>query len=234
MENERIPGEVREGVLDGILSSVERDTELRGGRTARLLIGAGAGGVIGAIGATHLISGHALDTHPPWHVAAFGTLWAGLLIVSFAMVLLRVRTPVLPLARSAAVGIVGLGLAGICGAACPDQHFLEWWSATAVGQPLTQAGGLALSALCFGFVTTLLFGAIAAFAVLSDRGPRVVGPLLPAVFLAVLLSPGVVLQSVGTSPVVFLAWLAATAAGAYLGVAGGIRARALLPVPAAS
>lgn len=234
MENERIPRGVREGVRRGILSSIKHDVELRGGRTARLLVGAGVIGVVGGVGATLLISGHPFEHHPPWHVTVFGAVWAGLLIVSFAIVFLRVRTPSLPLARSALVGILGLGLAGVCGAACPDQHFLEWWSATGVGQPLTQAGGLALSALCFGFVTTLLFGAIAAFAVLSGRGPRAVGPFLPALFLAVLLAPGVALQSVGTTPAVLLAWLVGTAGGAYLGVAGGIRLRALFPAPAAS
>jgi hypothetical protein len=52
--------------------------------------------------------------------------------------------------------------------------------------------------------------------------------LLPAGVLFILLAPGVALQSVDTSFGVFAGWLVGTAAGAYLGVAGGIRARALL------
>jgi len=224
MANERTPPDVREGVRSGILSSIKHDIELRGGRTARLLGAAGLVSVVGAIGVTLLVSGHPFDHHPPWHVTFFSTLWAGLLFVSFAIAFLQVRTPTLPLARSTSVGILGLGLAGICGAVCPDQHFLGWWSTTGIGEPLTQTGGLALSALCFGFVTTLFFGAVAAIVVLR-RGPQTVKPLLPAAALAVLLAPGVALQSVDTSASVFAGWLAGTGAGAYFGVAGGIWAR---------
>jgi hypothetical protein len=232
MGEERTPPEVREGVRTGILASIRQDVEQRGSRTARFLLAAGVVGVIGAIGATLLLSGHPYHHHPPWHVTVFTTVWAGLLFVSFAIALLQVRTPSLPLARSATVGILGLGLAGICGALCPDQHFLHWWSATSVGQALTETAGLALSALCFGFVTTLVFGAAAAFAVLRDPA-RPIGPLLPAAVLAVLLAPGVALQSVGTSAGVFIGWLLGSGAGAYLGVAGAIHVRALLARPEA-
>lgn len=225
MGEERTPPEVREKVRSGILASINRDVERRGGRTARLLLAAGVVGVVGAIGATLLVSGHPYDHHPSWHVTVFSTVWAGLLFVCLAIALLHVRTPSLPLARSASVGILGLGLAGICGALCPDQHFLRWWSATSVGQPLTETAGLALSALCFGFVATFVFGAAAAFAVLRDRA-RPIRPLLPAAVLAVLLAPGVALQSVGTSADVFIGWLMGTGAGAYLGVAAAVRALA--------
>ena len=111
---------------------------------------------------------------------------------------------------------------------CPDQHFLHWWSATGIGGPVTEASGPALSALCFGLVTTFVFGTVSAFLVLRDRSHPPVKPLLPAAILLVLLVPGVVLQSVDTSFSVFAGWLAGTAAGAFLGVAGGARARALL------
>lgn len=225
MENERTPTEVQEGVRSGILASIRRDMELRGGRTARLLLAAGVVGVIGAIGVTLMVSGHPFDHHPPWHVTVFSAVWAGLLVVSFAIVFLGIRTPSLPLARSAAVGILGLGLAGICGAMCPDQHFLDWWSETGAGRPLTEAVGLGLSALCFGLVTTIFFGAISSFVVLGDALARPVRPLLPAAALLLLLLPGVVLQSVDTSLGVLAAWLVGTAAGAYVGVAIGIWAR---------
>ena len=228
MANEPTSSSLREGVRSGILSSIKQDIELRGGRTARLLGAAGIIGVVGAIGVTLLVSGHPFDHHPPWHVAVFSTVWAGLLFVSLAIAFLQVRTPTLPLARSASVGILGLGLAGICGAVCPDPHFLRWWSATGIGESLTHAGGLALSALCFGFATTLFFGAGAAFIVLSERGHRRMKPLLPALILMVLLAPGVALQSVGASPGVLAGWLAGTGAGAYLGVGGGVWARNLL------
>ena len=227
MENEQTPPEVREGVRSGILATIAHDVELRGGRTAWLLVAAGLIGVAGAIGVTLLISGHPFGHHPPWHVAAFSAVWAGLLVVSFAIFFLRVRTPSIPLSHCAAVGILGLGLAGICGAACPHPHFLEWWSMTRVGAPLTQTGGLAGSALCFGLVTTLFIGLVSAVLVLGNAR-RPVDPLLPAAALFILLVPGVALQSVDTSILVAAGWLAGTAAGAYLGVAGGIRLRTLL------
>lgn len=228
MGDERTPPEVREGVRKGILASIRQDVELRGGRTARLLLAAGVVGVAGAIGATLLVSQHPFDHHPSWHVVVFSTVWAGLLIVSFAFAFLEVRTPALPLGRSAMVGILGLGLAGICGALCPDQHFLHWWTETETGGSLTRLGGVALAALCFGLVTTLFFGVVSALLVLAEHGRTPTRPLLPAAVLLVLLLPGVALQSVDTSFGVFLGWLAGTALGAYLGVAGGIRVRRFL------
>lgn len=225
MGNERTPTEVREGVRGGILTSIRRDMELRGGRTARLLLAAGVVGVVGAVGVTLLVSGHPFDHHPPWHVTVFSAVWAGLLVVAFAIAFLGVRTPSLPLARAATVGILGLGFAGICSAICPDQHFLNWWIATGIGQPLTKLGGLTLSALCFGLITTCVFGTIAAFLVMRNQGGRSVPPFLPAAALLALLLPGVVLQSVDTQLSAFVGWLLGTAIGAYVGVAVGIWAR---------
>jgi hypothetical protein len=129
------------------------------------------------------------------------------------------------LAHSALVAMLGLSLAGICGAICPGQHFLHWWSGTALGAGLTEAGGPALGALCFGLVTTLAFGAGAALIGVGTRREPM-RPLLPAVMLLVLLVPGVALQSVDTSWGVFWSWLLGTAGGAYAGVGIAIR---LLP-----
>ena len=228
MSDERTPPDVREGVRSGIFAALSQDVEMRGGRTARLLVAAGLVGVAGAIGLTLLVAGHPFDHHPSWHVAFFSAVWAGLLVVALAIAFLRVRTPTLPLARSASVGLLGLGIAGICGAACPDPHLLVWWSTTGVGGAAADAGGLALSAICFGLVTSLLVATIAAFLVLGDSRRAPLRPLLPAVMLLVLLAPGVALQSVDTSWGVFASWLAGTGAGAYSGVASGIRARAAL------
>ena len=159
-------------------------------------------------------------------MAVFSAIWAGLLVVAFAIAFLHIRTPSIPLARAASIGILGLGIAGICGALCPDQHFLHWWSATGVGGTLARAGGLVLSAACFGFVTTLFVGLVSSFLVIGD--PRILqGVSLPALALLVLLLPGVVLQSVGASFGVFAAWLAGAAAGAFLGVLGGTWTRRL-------
>jgi hypothetical protein len=218
------PPELREGVRAGIVATVERDVELRGGRTARLLVAAGAIGVLGAVGITLMIAVHPFGHHPHWHSVVFAAVWSGLLIVSLALAFLQVRTPSLPLARSAAIGILGLGLAGICSALCPDQHFLAWWGATAAGARLSAAGGLAVSASVSGWSRRSFFGATAAF-IGWGRGP--LRPLLPAAMLLLLLSPGVALQSFDTSWAVFWSWLLGTAAGAYAGVATGIRMRAL-------
>jgi hypothetical protein len=228
MADERTPPELREGTRSGILAIIEHDVERKGGRTARLLAAAGAIGVVGAVGVTLLLSGHPFGHHPTWHVLGFTAVWVGLLVVSLALVFLEVRTPSLPLARAAAVGILGLGLAGVCGAACPDPHFLTWWSSTAAGGSLAAAGGLALSALCFGLVTTFFLAAAAAFLALGGERRAPVRPLLPAAMLLLLLAPGIALQSIGTSLGAFSGWLLAAAAGAYAGVASGIRLRALL------
>jgi hypothetical protein len=161
-------------------------------------------------------------------VAAFSAVWAGLLVVTLAVVLLEVRTPSLPLARSATVGLLGLGLAGVCGAACPDPHFLAWWSHTYVGARLAESGGLALSTVCFGLVTSLIIGSVAVLLAVGRSRSVPMRSLLPAFVLLLLLSPGVALQSVGTSWTVFLGWWLSTALGAYLGVAGGLRLRSRL------
>jgi hypothetical protein len=228
MEHERTPGELREGVRSAIVDTLERDVEMRGGRTARLLAAAGAIGVLGALGVTLMLSGHPFGHHPPWHVLVFTAVWAGLLVVSLALVFLQVRTPSLPLARAASVGILGLGVAGICGALCPDPHVLGWWSGTGVGGALSRIGGPALSALCFGSVTTLFVGTVSALLVPGGRSGRPAGSPLPAVMLLVLLAPGVALQSIDTSLGVFSSWLLGTAGGAYAGVAGGGWLRSLL------
>ena len=224
-ENEGTPSELREGVRSDILATLRRDVEMRGGRTARLLATAGVIGVAGAVGVTLLLSGHPYGHHPSWHAVVFGAVWSGLLVVCLALALLEVRTPSLPLARSALVAMLGLGLAGLCGAVCPDQHFLHWWSGTALGGALTEIGGLAAGAVCFGLVTTLAFGAGAVLLGLGEKGRPPVRPLLPAAMLLALLAPGVALQSVDTSWGVFGGWLLGTGAGAYAGVASGIRLR---------
>lgn len=172
-----------------------------------------------------MLSGHPYGHHPSSHVVVFSAVWSGLLVVALALMFLRVRTPSLPLGRAAGVGILGLGIAGLCSSLCPDQHFLNWWVSTRAGGELRAVGGLPLSALCFGVVTTLVFGAVAAVAGLGGQSRGAIRPVLPAVMLLLLLAPGVALQAVGTPSGVFLAWLAGTAAGAYAGVTLGIATR---------
>jgi hypothetical protein len=219
MTSPQTPPELREGVRAGIVDALREDAELRGPRTARLLVGAGALGIFGAIGILLVLSGHPYGHHPPWHVVLFSAAWSGLLVVAVALALLRVRTASLPIARAVFVGLVGLGVAGLCSVSCPDPHFLAWWDRTAVGTALDAFGGSALSALCFGLVTTAFFGLVAAIVAARGQGREGVGPMLPAATLAVLLAPGIALQSFGRGWLVSAAWLLGAFAGAHAGIA---------------
>lgn len=225
MGSDQTPRDVREGVRIGIIGALERDTELRGGRTAGLLVAAGALGVIGAIGMVQMLSGHPYGHHPSSHLILFTAVWSGLIVVAIALALLRVRTPSMPLARAACVGLLGLGISGACSTLCPDQHFLAWWVSTSTGSDLRSMGGLPLSAFCFGGMTTLVFGTVAAIVGFGGRHRGPIRPLLPAAMLLLLLTPGVALQSFGMPTLVFVAWLLGTGAGAYAGVALGLSAR---------
>ncbi len=221
-----VPDPLREGVRSGILTALARDFELAGAQTARRLLAAGAIGVAGAVGVTLLVAGHPFGHHPPWHVAFFSALWAGLLVVALSFLFLGVRTPTLRFGQAASVALLGLGLAGGCGALCPDQHFLHWWATTPLGDRALSLGGPAASALCLGLASTFGFGLVAALLAAYPRGERPAGPLLPALGLLALLLPGVALQSFGTSFGVFGTWTLGTALGSYAGVGVGQRVRA--------
>lgn len=218
VETRDTPDELRSGVRRGVLDALARDFDLRGGRTARRLVAAGAAGTLGAIGITLLLSNHPLDHHAPWHLAVFSTVWAGLLIVSLSLVLLRIRTPTLALWRAAAVGLAGLGVAGLCSTLCPDQHFLGWWSETRAGAWAETTLGLSASALCFGVATSGFFATVAATLLLRERLGGLWGRILPAAALFLMLEPAIVLQSVDTSIGVLLGWTFGTGIGAYIGV----------------
>jgi hypothetical protein len=224
----RTPAELREGVRSSIRAALAEDVEQRGGRTARRLAAAGAIGVTGTLGTILLLSGHPFDHHSPWHLLVFTAVWAGLLVVSVSLALLGVRTPSLPLARASSIAILGLGIAGVCGALCPDPHFLGWWAGSGPGRWLSDLGGLALGAACFGLLSAVLVGATASMVTFRRARATPIRPLLPAAMLLMLLLPAIALQSVGTSYDVFAGWLLGSAAGSYLGVAGGLRLGATL------
>jgi hypothetical protein len=223
MPDESTPPDLRDEIRIGIAEALARDLDLRGGRTARLLTAAGIAGSVGAAGLTLLVTRHPYGHHPAWHAPVFAAVWSGLLMVTLAFALLRVRTPSLPLARSASVALLGLGVAGLCGAACPDPHFLSWWTRTPVGALLLGVGGPVISAFCFGAATSLFIGFVAVFLAQGELRPAPIGPLLPAAMLLLLLAPGVALQSVGTSADVFAGWLLGTAVGTFVGLAAGLR-----------
>ena len=220
---ENVPTDLARDVRAGILAALAQDVELRGGRTARRLASAGLVGVAGAVGATLIVSAHPFGHHPYWHAVVFSTVWAGLLIVSLSLLLLRVRTPELPIARAAAVGLGGLGLAGICNLLCPDPHVMGWWLESTAGAAIAERTSPWSSALCFGFGSVFLFALVPGVLLLPPSLSSRAGLLLTAFFVTVLLLPGVALASFGLSLGVFLGWLAGVVAGACAGVAVATR-----------
>lgn len=172
-----------------------------------------------------MLAAHPYGHHPASHAVVFSAIWSGLLVVVLALAFLRVRTPSMPLARAACVGILGLGIAGVCSALCSDQHLLDGWGATAAGHQIRSLGGLPLSALCFGGVTTLAIATVSAIVGVGFGSREPIHPIWPSGMLVALLAPGVALQTVGTSTGVFACWMLGTAAGAYAGIATGIAVR---------
>ena len=232
MGDRRAPQEVREGVRQALLASLRSDSELIAGRTARRLAAAGAIGVTGAVGATLLVTAHPFGQYPSWNVAVFSAIWAGLLVVSLSLMFLRIRTPGLPVGQSAAMAVLGLGVAGVVGLCAPDAHFLHWWTGTRVGGWTVSFAGIAGSTLCLGFLAAVFFGATAAAVLLHRRQPAS-ALALAATMLFLLLLPGVALQSVGTSFEVFAAWALGTAIGCYVGVRAGASVRSKFRGPEA-
>lgn len=214
------PGSARQGVRDRILADLEREDRQRGTWAAKRLAVAGAAGVSAAIALLLLFGESPSEANDHSHLALCGAAWAGLLAISFAFVLMRVRTPRLPLAHAAALALVGLVLAALMGLCCPEPHFLAWWESTSLGRTCRMSLGAAGSALCFGFVSTLLIAFGAALSS-SWRGTSRPGTLLAALALWLLLVPAVLLQTLAISIGVFAAWATGAAAGSYLGVASG-------------
>lgn len=215
------PSDLRKAVREAIVSSIRQDVERRGARTAGWLAGAGASGVLGALGAMLLLSGHPYGHHPSWHAVAFAATWAGLLVVYLSLIVLRVRTPSLPLDRAAMSAVLGLGVAGVCGALCPEGHFLAWWHDTRLGRSLITGPGLAASALCFGLVTTAVCALSGSLLALRVAQPSPAGAFLPAALLVALLAPGIALQSVDAPAAAPAGWLLGAALGGYGGVLAG-------------
>ncbi len=225
MSEPPLPAGVREGVREGILAALERDTEQRGARTARRLISAGLAGVVGSIGAMALVVSHPFGHHPHGHELVFGAVWTGLLIVTLAMAFLQIRTPHLQVGRAALVGLVGLGIAGACSLLCPDPHVMNWWLDTPIGSRLAEHASPWVSALCFGFVTTLAFTAIPTALFLMDVASHPWARALAAGILVLLLLPGLILGSVGLPLGVLLGWTGGTTVGAYAGTLCGLAGR---------
>ena len=215
------PEEIREGVRQGILDALAVDLDRASSATVGRLAAAGALGLAGAIGAVVLFSGHSLEKGHAWHLALCAAAWAGLLVESFALVLLRIRARRLPLPQAAALALLGLGLAAILGIICPDPHYLEWWMSTSLGGAFAMHTGISASALCLGLCSALLIG-VGASLILTFRGIRFGSVHLPAIFLFLLVWPAVILQSAGSPVSTFASWSLGLAFGAYAGVYLGL------------
>lgn len=213
MSEPPLPAGVREGVRQGILTALERDTEQRGARTARRLISAGLAGGVGSVGAMAIVLGHPFGHHPHWHELVFGAVWTALLVVALAMAFLQIRTPHVPIGRAAIVGLVGLGIAGACSFLCPDPHVMNWWLSTDLGAQIPAPS----SALCFGLITTFFFAMIPTALCLRGLPARAPTRAWAAGILVLLLLPGLVLGSVDLPIGALIGWAGGTTVGAYAG-----------------
>jgi hypothetical protein len=220
---------VRLGVRDALTGEVDRTSA----RTAIQIGVAGALGLASAVAAVGLFARGAMNVDP-FHLAVCAAAWSSLLVIAFALAVLRIGSRKLPLAESASLALVGLGLAAVLGFACPDPQLLMWWMDTPLGHAAAGIFGTDVSTLCMGLCLALIAGAGAsvAFAMSSAANP---GVLLPGLLLFVLIWPAVAVQSLGESSATLVSWSAGLAAGSLAGVATGAllrRAiRSLLPAP---
>lgn len=222
----RPPDALREGVREGVLAAIGQS----GARTARRLLAAGAAGVIGSVGAVLLLIGHPFDHHPSWHLATFSCTWGALLVVAFALLWLRIRTPEWPLADGARAGIVALGLAGLAAILSPDPHVLHAWHDTEAGRWLAEVGGAFTSTLALGLAIGAALGlASAGLTLRASRRRDGRLALVATAMVAVLLLPGIALQCVDAPAGSFVGWFLGTLLGSGSGIA-----LALLPWQAAT
>jgi hypothetical protein len=212
---------LREGLRRGILDALALELDRTSARTVGRLAAAGALGIAGALGSVALFSGGLLaNGHHGWYVAICAAVWAGFLVACSSVALLRIQIQRIPLTQACVLALVGLGLAALLAVLCPDPHPLTWWSATSVGRLAIAGGGPGAGAFCLGACSALGIGA-GARVVLALRGVSFRGATLPAIFLALMLWPAVLLQtSVAPAPVV-ASGSAGLFAGCYAGVALG-------------
>lgn len=230
-EDDRSPAALREGVRRGIADALEREIDRRSTSTAVRLGLAGGGGIAVTLCALLCFAGRSSGMHSPWHLAVCGTLWAGLLVASLGAIALRVQPKTVPLRQTAEVGVIGLLLAALMGAACPEPGYLAWWLGTGLGAASAAVAGESGGALLLGLGAALAVG-FGASLLVSLRLPGMRGSLLPALHLFVLLWPGLLLQSHGYPASVLLAWSVGTILGAAAGIRAGIASASLLLRPA--
>jgi hypothetical protein len=229
MSIEALPDDVkarRETIRLGLRDALAREIDMTSRKTALRVAGGGALGLFTAVVVSGLFSRDGFLASPV-HLAICSAAWSSLVVVLFVLVVLRIRTPRLPLAESALLALVGLSLAAVLGVACPHPQILMEWMHTPVGVWATSALGLEMSSLCTSLCLASTAGAGAA-AVVTSRTGQSVGIVLPAVFLFLVIWPSVILQSRHESTAMLASWSVGLALGAYLGVASGALVRRAL------
>jgi hypothetical protein len=215
------PGNLREGVREGILGALREDLDRTSGATTRSLALAGVLGVATAIGAVVLFSGGTLASVHGWHLAFCAAAWAGILVECFLVVLLRIEGRRLSLGHATTLALVGFLLAAALGVLCPHPHYIEWWAATDAGSVAARYAGDTGGAFCFGLC---LSGAIALGASLianfRSTAPRSVW--LSAALLFLLMWPVLILQFSNAALADFAAGTLGLLVGIGLGLGVGV------------
>lgn len=215
------PGNVREGVREGILGALREDLDRTSFATTRSLALAGVLGVATAIGAVILFSGGTLASVRGWHLVFCGAAWAGTLAICFLVVLLRVEGRRLSLGHATTLALVGFVAAAALGLVCPHPHYFEWWNGTRAGGVAGRFAGDPGSAFCFGLCTA---GAIAlgAWLIASFRRGSLQSVWLSAILLFLLMWPALVLQFSNLATSVFAAGTLGLSVGIGLGLGTGV------------
>jgi hypothetical protein len=223
---ERIPANAiarRDAVRLGVRDALAQEVDFTSRRTATRIAVAGGLGLATAIAAIALFA-RGGSTADPLRLAVCAAAWSSLVVVLFALAVLRIGTPRLPLAQSAVLALMGLALAAVLGVVCPNPQMLMWWMETSFGRWAAGTLGLEASSLCMGMCLALITGAGSAILV-SVRAAGRASILVPAFLLFLVIWPSVIVQSMGESGMTLASWSIGLAIGACVGVAVGTLAR---------
>ena len=216
----------REAVRLGVRDALAQEIDLTTRKTVLRMAGAGGLGLATAVSAVGLFArgGSSPDS---LYLAVCAAAWSSLVVVLFALAMLRIGTPRLPLAESSLLALIGLALAAVLGVVCPNPQMLMWWMETTFGVWATNTLGLEASSLCMGLCLALVAGAGAAIFV-SVRAAGRPSIVVPAFLLFLAIWPSVIVQSMGESVTTLASWSVGLAIGAGFGVAAGTIARRLV------
>jgi len=226
---ERTPADVtarREAVRLDVRAALAQEVDFTSRKTAVRMAAAGGMGLATAVTAISLFARGA-STADPLPLAVCAAAWSSLVVVLFALVMLRIGTPRLPLAESALLALMGLALAAVLGIVCPNPQMLMWWMETTFGRWATNTIGLEASSLCMGLCLALVAGSGSAILV-SVRAAGRPSIVVPAVLLFFAIWPSVIVQSMGESAMTLASWSLGLAIGACFGIAVGTLVRRVL------